>query len=153
MDVYHSRGSPDRPNESTCSNRSDSTTKSLVCDACWSGIFSTDAWEAVLAAKPIPDQTGSSNGFTYKTTWATIQTAADRDGCNWCRLLARPELAATRGDLEVVIRAACDEYSDCTPAGEKKLAVEGHGGGAFWEQYYMYTSPGTYTGRYALRAH
>ncbi|KAF8452693.1 heterokaryon incompatibility protein-domain-containing protein [Boletus edulis BED1] len=139
----HYRAPPDQQSKSAYLNNTDSTIKSLVCDACWGSIFSIGAWQTVLAAKQVPSRTRFSKGFSYKTTWATIQTAADRDGCNWCRLLARPNLAKTNGDSEVEVWAACDEDSDCTPAGEKKLTVVVHDttGASSDRQYYMYTGP------------
>ncbi|KAN0094497.1 HET domain containing protein [Tylopilus felleus] len=143
MGTYCSRAPPDRPSEPTFVDDVDPAIKSLVCDACWNGVFSNDAWQTVLSAQTTPGQTGSSEGFAYKTTWAAIQAATDRDRCNWCRLFARPNTASSQGDVQVEIRAACDQDSDCTPAGEKMLSVKGHdGAGSFWErQYYMYTSP------------
>ena len=145
MGPCYSRVSSDRPSESTQSDNIDSTITSLVCNACWNGIFSTDAWQTVLVAKQVPGRTGFSKGFAYKTNWAAIQTAADRDKCSWCRLVARPHLAATKGDSEVEVWAACDEDSDCTPIGEKKLTVVIEATGVSLSQhYYMYTSSGTF---------
>jgi hypothetical protein len=114
--------------------------KSLVCDACWNGIFSADGWQTVLAAKQVPGRIRSPKGFSYKTTWAAIQTAAN--SCNWCRFLARQNSAG-----EVEVWAACDGDSDCTPAGEKWLEVVVRGNGFSSSHYYMYTSPGTFLGR------
>ncbi|TFK48919.1 HET-domain-containing protein [Heliocybe sulcata] len=138
--------------------------QSLVCEACWNTIFSTAGWQAVLAAKEVPGRSGFSKGFSYKTTWSAIQTSC-ANGCNWCRLLKPPEVDSGQ-DGEVEVWAACDEDSDHTPAGDKKLrlvvdssrsayrpfyatsrttagaqigTVSGYGS---HQQFYMYTRPG-----------
>jgi len=117
---------------------SDATIKTLVCDACWSGIFSADGWQTVLAAKQVPGRWGYSKGYSYRTTWEAVHAAADR--CSWCRSLHRR--GSMDGDLEVW--AACDENSQCTPAGEKKLTVVVYcdTGVQSTRRYLMYTSSG-----------
>jgi hypothetical protein len=118
--------------------------KALVCEACWNGLFSFDAWQTVLAATQQPGRRGYSKGYCYVTAWEAIHASASA-GCNWCRFLARPK--CTKGELEVWV--AYDQASECTPAGTKKLTVktEGNGPGASSFQlssYYMYTDGGTW---------
>jgi hypothetical protein len=123
-------------------DKEDPSIESLVCQACWTSIFSYDGWQMVLAAKQVPDRTGFSRGYSYKTTWEEIHERAN-SGCSWCRFLARP--GATNGGLTVW--AACDEDSECTPAGEKSLKIVMHGqsGSLTSHQcYFMYTSAGKY---------
>ncbi|KAE9396169.1 HET-domain-containing protein [Gymnopus androsaceus JB14] len=108
----------------------------LVCDRCWNGIFSVSGWQTVLAAKQIPGRALYSKGYSYQTTWEAICAAADH--CTWCRFL-RVTAPNLKGEVEV--RAACDEESDCTPAGERRLSIAMAGShGGHGSQYYMYTS-------------
>lgn len=115
--------------------------KSLVCEACWNGLFSFDAWQIVLAGTEQPGRVGYSNGYCYTTTWESLH-ASSAAGCSWCKFLCHPEY--TNGGVEIWV--ACDEDSECTPAGTKKLTVklESSGGRAFsLQHYYMYTTDGT----------
>lgn len=109
----------------------------LVCEGCWNGIFSVSGWQTVLAAKQVPAGAKHTKGYSYKTTWEAIRAASDH--CTWCRFLARPN---AKGEVEV--RAACDEESDCTPAGERMLRITISGGYSSGSQYYMYTSESMY---------
>jgi hypothetical protein len=114
--------------------------KALVCEACWNGLFSFDAWHTVLAATQQPGRIGYSKGYCYITTWEAIHASASA-GCNWCQFLARPK--RIKGELEVWV--AYDEASECTPAGTKKLTVKTEGSGAFsFQHYYMYTDSSTW---------
>ncbi|KAF4597900.1 hypothetical protein AB1N83_011759 [Pleurotus pulmonarius] len=113
--------------------------KSLVCDRDWCTIFSPDGWRAVLEATPVPDREGCLKGYLYTTTWEAVQAAAAA-GCNWCRLIR----GGTRGEVEVL--AACDEASDCTPAGDKRLKITVNGlsrtRSFSFQSFLMYTAAG-----------
>ncbi|KAI1107030.1 HET-domain-containing protein [Jackrogersella minutella] len=110
--------------------------KSLVCDACWNGLFSVEGWKTVLAGKKAAGHRGYSNGYGYNTTWAALRAASGN--CNWCNFLSGKN-KHREGGLQAWI--ACDEDSNCTPAGEKKLSVIVHGenGGFSKNCYFMYT--------------
>ncbi|OTA58382.1 HET-domain-containing protein [Hypoxylon sp. EC38] len=96
----------------------DPSVKSLACEACWAGLFSVEGWQTVLAAKKVPGHIGYSSGYGYKTTWTALRAASSH--CNWCRFLAKKS-KSREGSLQVWV--ACDQDSDCTPAGEKKLTI------------------------------
>ncbi len=113
--------------------------ESLVCQSCWSGLFSFDSWQTVLAAKQQPRQWGYSKGYCYTTTWEAMHAPAS-SGCNWCQLLKHTKHAG--GEVEIWV--AYDEKGHCTPAGTKMLKVKLAGGGAFSSSnYHMYTDAGT----------
>ena len=50
----------------------------LVCEACWSTVFTSDAIQAF--------RLGQSYEFEYKSSWPGIMRYADK-GCNWCSFL------------------------------------------------------------------
>jgi hypothetical protein len=110
--------------------------KDLVCDACWNTLFSSHGWQAVLDSAQGQDK--SARGFSYKTKWSTVKKYADT--CNWCRLL-RPR---RQDDADVEVTVSANKDSDCTPAGEKMLAViaKDDKGVAFEKEFYIYTSHG-----------
>ncbi len=119
----------------------DSSIYSLVCDACWNGIFSAEGWQAVLSDKHVSDDVKFSEGYVYKTTWAALRAAAD--GCGWCHFLVK---GRKRYEGELPVRVACDD-SDCTPAGGKKLKLVVHGGDGgllMFLHYLMYTNSGMF---------
>jgi hypothetical protein len=112
--------------------------RSLVCETCWSGVFSFDSWQAVLTAREQPRQWGYSKGYCYITTWEAIHASAS-SGCNWCQFISHSKY--TQGEVEIWV--AYDEDADCTPAGTKQLTVKLEGSGAFSSRrYYMYTDAG-----------
>ncbi len=135
--------------------------KSLVCEACWNGIFSFDAWQTVIAATQQPDrrQAGYSKGYCYTASWGAIHASAG-SGCNWCQLLVlvgadqrRParnylntSTATWRDDELVEIWVAYDQDSESTPAGTKMLMLKTEGtsgaSGSSLQHYYMYTDAG-----------
>ncbi|KAI0828071.1 HET-domain-containing protein [Hypoxylon sp. FL0890] len=112
--------------------------KALACEACWNGLFSVEGWQTVLAGKKVPGYRGYSNGYGYRTTCESLRAASDK--CNWCRILARKRRHSEGGLLVFV---ACDQDSNCTPAGEKMITVVIHGddGSLLSSHYYMYTDP------------
>ena len=112
--------------------------RSLVCETCWSGVFSFDSWQTVLTAREQPRQWGYSKGYCYITTWEAIHASASL-GCNWCQFISHSKY--TQGEVEIWV--AYDEDADCTPAGTKQLTVKLEGSGAFSSRrYYMYTDAG-----------
>ena len=52
--------------------------KTLVCEACWTDVFNTEAIQKFWVRE--------SYGFCYTTTWARIVQSAE-NACNWCGFL------------------------------------------------------------------
>ncbi|KIJ55254.1 hypothetical protein M422DRAFT_23864 [Sphaerobolus stellatus SS14] len=59
---------------------------SLVCDACWSTLFSSQSFHKAFAAKDL-EKPSNHDGLTYTTqTWEEIDEMENK-GCNWCDFL------------------------------------------------------------------
>ena len=91
--------------------------QSLVCEACWTEVFDTEAIQKFWAQE--------TSNFSYTITWARIFQSA-KTGCNWCAFLAStlpspdtpqwPSTWAPTTDLLVMLEQAY-LMEDCSPQG------------------------------------
>ena len=91
--------------------------QSLVCEACWTEVFDTEAIQKFWAQE--------TSDFCYTITWARIFQSA-KSGCNWCALLAStlpspdtsqwPSTWTPTTDLLVMLAQAY-LMEDCSPQG------------------------------------
>ena len=98
--------------------------QSLVCEACWTEVFDTEAIQQFWAQE-ISD-------FCYTITWARIFQSA-KTGCNWCAFLAStlpypdtpqwPSTWTPTTDLLVMLEQAY-LMEDCSPQGLNQCQID-----------------------------
>jgi hypothetical protein len=62
------------------------TARSLVCDTCWSGLFSREAFRDIWENPGLLLDVKKIRSFSYTSTWNRIGVSTQA-GCNWCSLL------------------------------------------------------------------
>lgn len=98
--------------------------QSLVCEACWTDIFDTEAMQKFWVQE--------SFDFCYTTTWARVVQSAE-SACNWCRFLAStlpspetpqwPRIWTPTTDLLVILDKA-DLVENSSPQGLNHCQID-----------------------------
>lgn len=98
--------------------------QSLVCEACWTDIFDTEAIQKFWVQE--------SFDFCYTTTWARVVQSAE-SACNWCRFLAStlpspetpqwPSAWSPTTDLLVILDKA-DMVENTSPQGLNHCQID-----------------------------
>ena len=98
--------------------------QSLVCEACWTEVFDTEAIQKFWAQE--------TSDFCYTITWARIFQSA-KTGCNWCAFLAStlpspntslwPSKWTPTTDLLVMLEQAWLS-EDCSPQGFNQCQID-----------------------------
>lgn len=96
----------------------------LVCEACWTTIFDTEAIQKFLGRE--------SYDFCYTSTWAQILQSAE-SACNWCAFLASvlpspdtphwPSTWTPTTELSVILEQA-DGAENTTPQGLNQCQID-----------------------------
>lgn len=118
------------------------STRSLVCDNCWTGPFSQQSFREIV----------NGQEFVYTTTWSRVQHAADR-GCGLCSLLI-DDKEDNKDDVSFRLQFATARTATPTSSEFRantialraqclKVEVEGYEIDIDNNVYFLYTTAGT----------